>query len=78
MPVRRFRRVEDMEGTLWRERGPELFAAMRRVWDFAARTVQPRFPHGVYRHRTIDEMNANDERWAIANFERFQARRRSR
>lgn len=78
MPVRRFRRVEDMEDTLWRERGPGLFAAIRRVWDFAARTVQPRFPRGVYRHRSIEEMNAQDEAWAQSNFEAFQARRSSR
>jgi hypothetical protein len=78
MPVRKFRDVSEMEDTLWRERGPELFAAIRRVWDFAARTVQPRFPHGVYKHRSIEEMNAQDERWAQANFEAFQARRARR
>lgn len=76
MPVRRFHSVEDMEDTLWREQGPALFAAIRRVWDFAERTVRPRFPHGVYRHRTVEEMNAQDERWAEANFAAFQARRR--
>jgi hypothetical protein len=78
MPVRRFKRVEDMEDTLWRERGPALFAAIRRVWDFAARTVRPRFPRGVYRHRSIEDMNAQDERWAQANFVAFQARRPAR
>ncbi len=75
MPIRKFRSVEEMEDSLWRERGPGLFAAIHRVWDFAARTVRPRFPHGVYRHKTIGEMNAQDERWAQANFVAFHARR---
>lgn len=78
MPVKRFRSVEHMEDTLWRERGPALFAAIRRVWEFASRTVRPRFPNGVYRHRSIEDMNAQDERWAEANFEAFHARRASR
>ena len=76
MPVRRFKRVEDMEDALWRERGPELFAAIRRVWTFADRTVRLRFPHGVSRHRSVDAMNDQDERWAQANFEAFHARRK--
>jgi hypothetical protein len=78
MTVKKFRSVEDMEDTLWRERGPALFAAVRRVWGFATRTVSPRFPHGVYRHRSIEDMNAQDEKWAQANFEAFQARRTPR
>lgn len=78
MPVRKFRSVEDMEDTLWRERGPALFAAIRRVWEFGARTVRPRFPNGVYRHRSVAAMNVQDEDWAQTNFEAFQARRASR
>jgi hypothetical protein len=64
-----------MEDTLWRERGPALFLAMRRVWEFAERTVRPRFPHGVYRHHSVTDMNAQDEAWAQANFDAFQLRR---
>lgn len=75
MPVRKFKDVSGMEDTLWLERGPTLFATIRRVWDFADRTTQPRFPRGVYRHRSVEEMNAQDERWAQANFDAFQARR---
>ena len=48
MPIRKFRHVADMEDALWYERGdPALFAAIARVWDFAQRTCQPRFPPGV-------------------------------
>jgi hypothetical protein len=74
MPVRRFRDVSEMDDP-WHERGPALFAAIRRVWDFAMRTVPRRFPRGVHKHRSIAEVNASTERWAQANFEAFQARR---
>lgn len=78
MPVRRFRDVAEMEDTLWQTRGPALFAAMRRVWDFAARTVEQRFPPGVHRHRSLEEADALRERWAQINFDAFHARRRKR
>ncbi len=74
MPVRKFRDVGEMAGNTWRERGSELHAAIRRTWDFAAKTVELRFPPGVYRHRSIEEVNAQTERWAQANFEAFQVR----
>jgi hypothetical protein len=75
MPVRKFHDVSEMDGNTWRERGPELHAAIRRVWEFAAKTVALRFPPGVHRHRTIEELDAQTERWAEANFAAFQARR---
>jgi hypothetical protein len=69
MPVRRFRSVEDMEGPRWYTPGdPELYRALRRVWALHSRTLQPRFPPGVYRHRSIEEMNAQQELWDEANF----------
>ena len=75
MPIRRFRDVSEMEDTLWRDRGPALFDAIRRVWDFAARSVELRFPPGVYRHRSMADADAQRERWAEHNFEAFHARR---
>jgi hypothetical protein len=75
MPVRKFRDVSEMEGNTWRERGPELHDAIRRAWEFAARTVEHRFPPGVYRHRSFEELDAKTEQWAQTNFEAFQARR---
>lgn len=75
MPVRKFRSVEEMEGPHWYEPGdPALFRALRRVWSLHARTVQPRFPPGVYRHRSVEEMNALQERWDEANFAAHQER----
>jgi hypothetical protein len=75
MPVRRFRSVEEMEGPHWYRPGdPALFRALRRVWALHARTVQPRFPPGVYRHRSVEAMNALQERWDEANFLAHQRR----
>ncbi len=77
MPIRKFHHVAEMEDTPWYERGdPALFAAIARVWDFAQRTCQPRFPPGVYKHRSFAEADAQRERWEAANFEAFQERRR--
>lgn len=77
MPVKKYRDVSEMEDNTWFERGdPRLFEAIRAVWDFAHRTTRPHFPPGVYKHRSIEEMEAQREEWDRANFEAFQARRR--
>ena len=69
MPVRKFRTVEDMERPGWRRPGdPDLYRAIRRVWEFGQRSNRRRFPPGVYRHRSIDQLNAQSERWRLANF----------
>ena len=68
MPVKKFRRVEDMPGATWYEPGdPELYAAIRRVWGRSRRLLQPRFPPGVHKHRSIEAMNAEVDRWELEN-----------
>ena len=79
MPVRKFRHVGEMEQEVWfRRDDPRLFAAIKGVWDFAQRIVQPRFPPGVYRFRSIDEAAEQRECWERQSFEAFQRRRRRR
>ena len=57
MPVRKFRSVEDMKPT-WRKPGdPMLYRAIASVWELARRTNPRRFPRGVYRYRSIEEMD---------------------
>ena len=64
MPVRKFRSVQDMERPLWREPGdPLLYRTMARLWEFGRRTGGRRFPPGVYRHRSIEELTALVDRW---------------
>ena len=79
MPIRKYRDVSEMEGNTWREPGdPELFRAIRNTWDFARRTLQPSFPPGVYKHRSIEEAQALQEEWEKANFDSYQARLRAK
>jgi len=76
MPVYKYRHVGDMEDRSWREPGdPALYRAIRGTWDFARRTIRPRFPPGVYRHRSIAEAKELREAWERANFDSFRARR---
>jgi hypothetical protein len=78
MPIRRFRMVAEMERPLWREPGdPALFKAIAALWAAGAATVGHRFPPGVYRHRSIEDLNALTRQWADANFRAFHAARRS-
>lgn len=75
MTVRKFRDVSEMADTLWHEPGaPELIQAIRRVWDFAERTGHPRFPPGVYKHRTIEDVQRLREQWEEANFRSYWER----
>jgi hypothetical protein len=78
MPVRRFRSAEEMNQPLWREPGdPALYRAMKAVWDAGQRAFPRRYPPGVHRYRSIEELNAATERWMREAFERFQAERGS-
>jgi hypothetical protein len=64
MPVYKYRSIEEMDARSWRHPGdPELYRAIAFVWDLARRTNPRRFSPGVYRYRSIDDMNrADDER----------------
>jgi hypothetical protein len=76
MPVYKYRHVGEMPDRAWREPGdPDLFRAMRATWGLARRTTQPRFPPGVYKHRSIAAAEALREVWEQSNFDAFQARR---
>lgn len=75
MPIRKFRDISEMPDATWHEPGsPELFRAIREVWAFADKVLQPHFPPGVYKHRSWEDLLAQEEEWAKANFERYQAR----
>ena len=53
---------------------PILFRAIRRVWELGYRTIRPRFPAGVHKHRSLTSKNALQESWADANFSAYQQR----
>ena len=78
MPVRKFRDVSEMEHTLWYERtDPALPQAIARLWDFGARICPLQFPRGVHKYRSIEEANADRDRWEEANFRAFHERKRA-
>ena len=59
MPIRKFRSVEEMNQPVWRQPGdPELYRAIKAVWEFGQRTSTKRFQPGVRRFRSIEEMSA--------------------
>lgn len=64
MPVFKFRGIEDMKRRAWREPGdPSLYRAIRHVLDVGRRTRARRFPPGVHKHRSIEALNAQTDRW---------------
>lgn len=76
MPVRKFRSVEEMKRDRWRDPGdPALPEVIKGIFGFGEKTSRLSFPPGVYRHRSIEEMNALTDRWALENFKALQDRR---
>jgi hypothetical protein len=64
MPVFKFRGIEEMKQGAWHQPGdPSLYRAIRFVLEIGRRTNPRRFPPGVYKHRSIEALNAQTERW---------------
>jgi hypothetical protein len=60
-----------MERPSWREPGdPNLYRAIARVWEFGQRSGRRRFPPGVYMYRSVEQLNAQTERWRVEGFGR--------
>lgn len=76
MPVYRYRSVEEMPGETWRSPGdPALYRALARLWATSRRLRPRRFPPGVTRHRTIEDMNAQRDQWDRAFIASLRERR---
>lgn len=75
MPVRKYRSIEEMQEVWYHPGDPVLYRTIARVWEQGRRTLQARFPPGVYKHRSIEEMNRLQEIWNQLNFQAFQSRR---
>ena len=72
MSVRKFRSVEAIPTPWFLPGDPALWRAIAAIWDFGQRTIHPRFPPGVYRHRSIEELGRLEAAWAAANFRSFR------
>jgi len=78
VPVRKFRSVEEMPDATFAEPGsPRLWEAIQTVWAWADLFSPPRFPAGVYKHRTAAEWNAQTDAWERAAIERATDRSES-
>ena len=61
-----------MEGSAWLTPGSaELSRAIRATWDLARKTTRPRFPPGLYLHRSLEEAQEMRAEWERRNFERY-------
>ena len=57
-----------MKRRTWREPGdPSLYRSMRFILDIGRRTRPRRFPAGVHKHRSIEALNTQTERWSAAD-----------
>ncbi len=64
MPVRKFRSIEDMDAEVWRVPGdPALYRAIAGLWALGQRTARRRFPPGVHKRRSIEELNEAARAW---------------
>lgn len=64
MPVRRFRSVEEMgENARVAPDDPRLAEMIRSVWHLAEQMAPRRFRPGVYKHRSIEELNQQEMLW---------------
>lgn len=75
MPVRKFRSVADMPPPPLREPGTEsLFRALAGHWRAGALMADLRFPPGVYRHTSVEELNVQTDLWEAERVERLRVR----
>jgi hypothetical protein len=67
MPVQKFRSFEEAREALWGDpRDPEYFRRLAWLWAFSDWLAPKRFPHGVYRFKSIEEANLQREAWEMA------------
>lgn len=75
MPVRKYRSVAEMPPPPLREPGTEsLFRALAGHWRAAALMADLRFPPGLYRHRSVESLNAQTDAWEAERIERVKRR----
>ena len=76
MPVQKFRSVADMGDPPRRRPGdPALYRTMAAMWELGRRTNPRRFPPGVRKYRSIEEMSRAQEQWLIEHVEALARQR---
>lgn len=75
MPVFKYRRIEDMPES-WRVDDTAMIGARLRTALGWSRVAGPlHFPRGVHKYRSIEEMQADRERWENERIARLRAER---
>ncbi len=80
MPVRKYRRIEDMpDHALTHDAGdPAIPDRIRYLWRFSEALlgdVGTCIPRGVRKYRSIEEANADRDRWEQERVDRVRAKR---
>ena len=70
MPVLKFHSIDDMKQRAWHDPGdPSLHRTLRFILDVGR-------PRGVHKHRSIEALNSQTERWNAAPAAEVQRRSR--
>jgi hypothetical protein len=82
MPVRKYRSIEEMNRDWrWNRAGdPAITRKIRGLWHFAEAAVQPVglcIPRGVHKYRSIEEANADRDRWEQERVDRLREFRKA-
>lgn len=77
MPVRKYRSIEEMnQRSEWLPAGhPGIVRRMRLLWRMTTAVAPLQFPRGVRKYRSIEEANADRDRWEHERIERIRAER---
>ena len=77
MSVRKFRSIEEMKAQpRWLETGnPSIPRRIRYLWELATAFGPLGIPRGVRKYRSIEEANADRDRWESERIERIRAER---
>lgn len=80
MPIKKYRSVEERDadqGDLWCEPGEACFRRIARLWKRSAQISPRTFPKGIIKYRSLEEAQADRERWSLEHVRRIQAERKA-
>lgn len=70
MPVKRLRSLREAEDSLRKDPDdPQLWASLAALWELSDRLSTRSFPPGLYKHRSIEELNRQREAWEAITVE---------
>lgn len=78
MPIRKFRSVEEMDkakSDLWCEPGTECFRRIESLWKRSSLLSPRKFPQGVFKFRSLEEAQVDEERLLTEHVRQLQEKR---